>query len=339
MKKLTTLILISLMTVSVWGQTYDKITLTGAYSQIRFEPSGQSNYYLGTKAQDGLALGLWGGTEKSWLTYWKEGTGDMIIQKGNVGIGTTTPTAKLDVAGLVKSTELNVVKSTSPYLWVKNTTKNASAESVIKASYSYDGSSQQRSARLELGTVHKKGEGHYNGKVWSVESFSSNTWANAPVFRINRGSEKMLSIDYYGNIGIGISPSSGAKLKVAGNIKAQEIEVTLASIDDMQLNGTLAANQITVTTNGQTADFVFEDDYELRDLQEVESFIKTNKHLPDIPSAAAMEENGVNLAEMNKLLLLKIEELTLYMLQQQKEINELKHFKNEMESENNSSKK
>ena len=134
-----------------------------------------------------------------------------------------------------------------------------------------------------------------------------------------------------GDIGIGTTTPS-AKLDVAGNIKAQEIEVTLASINDMQLNGTLAANNITYTANGNTADFVFEDNYHLKDLSEVEAFIKANKHLPEIPSAAEMEEAGVNLAEMNKLLLMKVEELTLYAIEKDKEVESLE-FKVEELSE------
>lgn len=57
--------------------------------------------------------------------------------------------------------------------------------------------------------------------------------------------------------------------------------------------------------------------------QEVESFILENRHLPEIPNAEQMEAEGVNLAEMNKLLLMKVEELTLYMIEQQKMINAL----------------
>ncbi len=123
-------------------------------------------------------------------------------------------------------------------------------------------------------------------------------------------------------VGIGTTTPS-AKLDVAGNIKAHEIEVTLAAMHDLQLNGTLAANNITYTANGNTADFVFEDNYHLKDLSEVEAFIKANKHLPEIPSAAEMEEAGVNLAEMNKLLLMKVEELTLYAIEQEKKVDSL----------------
>ena len=68
-------------------------------------------------------------------------------------------------------------------------------------------------------------------------------------------------------------------------------------------------------------DDVFEDDYELMPLSEVESKIKANKHLPGIPSAKQMVENGVSVAEMHANLLQKIEELTLYMIDQNKKIN------------------
>ena len=64
-------------------------------------------------------------------------------------------------------------------------------------------------------------------------------------------------------------------------------------------------------------DYVFADHYRLTTLKEVEDFIQQNKHLPEIPSAKEMEANGVELGTMNMLLLKKIEELTLYLLEQQ----------------------
>ena len=84
----------------------------------------------------------------------------------------------------------------------------------------------------------------------------------------------------------------------------------------LDVNGTVRATEVKV--EAQTADFVFEEDYPLKSLKEVEQFITTNKHLPDVPSAKEMEKDGVGLAEMNKLLLQKVEELTLYTIKQQK---------------------
>ncbi|HRW22318.1 MAG TPA: hypothetical protein P5509_10105, partial [Bacteroidales bacterium] len=71
-------------------------------------------------------------------------------------------------------------------------------------------------------------------------------------------------------------------------------------------------------------DYVFDDEYQLMSLDELSEFIKTNKHLPNIPSEAeVMKEGNFDLGEMNKILLEKIEELTLYILQQEERIKAL----------------
>jgi hypothetical protein len=87
------------------------------------------------------------------------------------------------------------------------------------------------------------------------------------------------------------------------------------------VKGKVETKELKVTQT-PTADFVFEENYNLPKLNEVENFINKNKHLPEIPSAKEMEANGVNIAEMNALLLQKIEELTLYTIEQQKLIEE-----------------
>lgn len=109
-------------------------------------------------------------------------------------------------------------------------------------------------------------------------------------------------------------------LTVDGVIKTEEIKVEV-----------IAANSITLSSKGQTADFVFSPNYKLRSISEIESFIIENQHLPDIPSAEEMEAEGVNLAEMNKLLLMKIEELTLYVIEKEKEMQEIRNLKMEEE--------
>jgi hypothetical protein len=108
---------------------------------------------------------------------------------------------------------------------------------------------------------------------------------------------------FSGNVGIGTSTPGSYKLAVAGNIRATEVQIE--HID-------------------QWYDCVFEDNYHLASLKNLEDFIKDNKHLPEIPSGKEVIEKGINVGEMNALLLKKIEELTLYLIGQHKEIEKQK---------------
>jgi hypothetical protein len=91
-------------------------------------------------------------------------------------------------------------------------------------------------------------------------------------------------------------------------------------------NGYLFARKVTVTINTIFPDYVFEKNYHLTPLKDLETFIKKNKHLPNIPSAKTIAENNnqVDLGDLQLKLLEKVEELTLYIIQQQKEIEALK---------------
>jgi hypothetical protein len=95
-----------------------------------------------------------------------------------------------------------------------------------------------------------------------------------------------------------------------------------ADIYRLAVKGAIRADRVKVYTTW--ADFVFEKDYNLSTLEEVEKHIQENGHLKDIPSAKEVEENGIELGEMNKKLLQKIEELTLYILKINKELQEVK---------------
>lgn len=108
---------------------------------------------------------------------------------------------------------------------------------------------------------------------------------------------------FMNNVGIGTT-SPDEKLTVKGKIHTQEVRVDML--------GPLVP------------DYVFNTNYKLKSLQEVEKYINENKHLPEIPSAQEIEKNGLMLAEMNMALLKKIEELTLYMIEIKKENQEMK---------------
>ena len=77
-------------------------------------------------------------------------------------------------------------------------------------------------------------------------------------------------------------------------------------------------------TSGNWPDYVFESNYELMSLSDLENYIKLNSHLPEVPSAQQVDSEGVDLELMNKLLLKKVEELTLHLIEIKKEVNELK---------------
>lgn len=91
----------------------------------------------------------------------------------------------------------------------------------------------------------------------------------------------------------------------------------------LSVAGDISAREIKVAVNAG-ADHVFDKDYPLRSLAEVESFITVKKHLPEIESASKMENEGISVSEMNIKLLQKIEELTLYLIDQKKDIERLK---------------
>lgn len=105
-------------------------------------------------------------------------------------------------------------------------------------------------------------------------------------------------------------------------IFAQSTTLKVTESPDMKLTvkGKIHAEEVKIDLNVPAPDYVFKSDYTLRSIEEVESFIKEHSHLPEIPSAKEFTENGVMQAEMDMNLLKKIEELTLYTIQQEKKI-------------------
>ncbi len=144
-------------------------------------------------------------------------------------------------------------------------------------------------ARIEL--LERAG-GNYNGGAYLWWNGQSNRFflgtksggTNTNVLVIDRGSN---------NVGIGTQNLDNGNYKLV-------------------VNGAIRAKEIIVDTGW--ADFVFEEDYELAPLQEVAQHIKDHGHLPDIPSAEEVEQNGISLGDMQSKLLMKIEELTLHII-------------------------
>ena len=391
---------------AVWGQTtFNSIKLTSSMDQIQFEVPGENRYWFMSKTSEtqDKAFALYSPDDGYWFTSWKTGTGDMILNKGNIGVGVYNPFSGISNNGIHISkgqhSSLLLGLPFSGYGGIVQTSddrhrifiganlyddqnnswsnfqsgKGSAGISILAdngdwgSAISFMASNEDNSTvsrmyikgngKVGIGTTSPYNKLHIeNGDLRITNDLQTGGDGKASIVfsEISNDPDAHARITYHGDdysgdnnfigfglgdniskdnsqfviqrsgrVGIGTTTPS-AKLDVNGDIKAHEIEVTLASINDMQLNGTLAANNITYTTNGNTTDFVFEDNYQLKDLTEVEAFIRTNKHLPEIPSAAEMEEAGVNLAEMNKLLLMKVEELTLYSIQLEKEVKEVR---------------
>jgi hypothetical protein len=126
-------------------------------------------------------------------------------------------------------------------------------------------------------------------------------------FFIQKGNSKSIVIADNGFVGIG----------------------TLNPLSTFSVNGTITADELIVQEVG--ADYVFDEQYKLKSLSEVEAFIKTNKHLPGIAPAAETEK-GIKVGEFNEKLLEKIEELTLYVIEANKEMNVMKAKIEKLES-------
>ncbi len=213
-----------------------------------------------------------------------------ITKNGNVGIGIQNPRALLDVGKYIPDGTLGIVL----------------------------GRLQEGDGTLDGTYLGVKGHATQGGTTPSVKSFSlvhnfygrTNSSINFfrggamtggfIAFNTDEDTEKM-RITKNGNVGIGTTDPKN-KLSVNGTIWAKEVKVAL----------------------NDAADWVFEPDYQLKSLEEVEAFINEQKHLPDMPSADEFRENDLNVAQMDNLLLQKIEELTLYMIAINNEVKELK---------------
>ncbi|MDN5213035.1 hypothetical protein QQ020_13290 [Fulvivirgaceae bacterium BMA12] len=104
---------------------------------------------------------------------------------------------------------------------------------------------------------------------------------------------------------------------------------------ELAVNGVIHSKEVKVDLNGWP-DFVFKNDYDLRSLEELEDFILKNKHLPEIPNEVEAIKNGISLGEMNAKLLQKIEELTLYTIEQEKRLNGIESKNEKLKKENKS---
>jgi hypothetical protein len=273
MKKVFTSLLIVISLNVACGQNNWLILEKPTVSEetgIQFRKAGNTMFYLySDDINDGLKIqstGVGGEGDALPRFHIPFASKDlyMVQSGGNVGIGTSAPTAKLQVQGTIMSSALS--STIDPDDGVSNNFQGYGGYWALRTSTSYS----------------------FNLDVYNYGS---------PLTALN--------IIQNGNVGIGTT-APDAKLAVKGTVHANEVKV--------DLNGAVAP------------DYVFADDYKLLTLEEIKTYIDKNKHLPEVPSAKEVEANGVQLGEMNMLLLKKIEELTLHVIELKKE-NEIQNKK------------
>ena len=163
-----------------------------------------------------------------------------------------------------------------------------------------------------LGTTDNQSISVYNG-VTSTKIFASggtNTFVSG-----TKAGDGGLMVGTTGNMFFGQGETPVMVIKAGGNVligKTSQVN----NVYILDINGSARANKVVVNTTG--ADFVFDSSYQLRSLDSVEIFIQQNKHLPEIEPAADMQKEGVDLGSNQTKLLQKIEELTLYLIEQNK---------------------
>ncbi len=280
---------------SLQGKTVGSIHLDPENSNNNFGSAitfGASDVSNGEDAQAGIYVRSDGtyGTKMYFSTtdFYASGskTAMTIGHNGKVGIGTSNPLSKLQVSGGSNNWNESLQGKTvgSIHLDPENSNNNFGSAITFGASDVSNGEDAQAG-------IYVRSDGTYGTKMYfsTTDSYAS-------------GSKTAMTIGHNGKVGIGTSATGNHTLAVEGSIGAREIKVEAYP---------------------NWSDFVFEKNYTLPTLTEVENHIKVNGHLKGIPSAEQVKENGFFLGEMDAKLLQKIEELTLYTIAQEKEIEKI----------------
>jgi hypothetical protein len=117
---------------------------------------------------------------------------------------------------------------------------------------------------------------------------------------------------------------NGGNLRLDGTQVAIGADLNTATGYKLAVSGKVICEELKVKLSGNWPDYVFDAKYKLPSLSEVEKYIKENKHLPNIPAASEVETNGMEVGDMQKKMMEKIEELTLYVIELKKELDTLK---------------
>lgn len=274
---------------------------------------------------------------------------------GNVGIGTLNPSSKLDVNGHVRIDSTLMVKDS---LLIKKDARVLEDLKVEGQLYLPNISFVNGLTNTEI--LVKNGNGQVVkapilsfGEIiydlatceYDVNGVVANPmWSNGPnkiytmcpdVFVGIGNFNPKVSLDVTGPISgsrlaLGVTDPENSTanfhLKIPGTANSNTVflvENNQRELFQINNDGIVRAREIVINLENPWPDYVFTNAYNLQSLQVVEKYIKENGHLPNVPSAKTVQEEGLAIGEMNKILLEKVEELTLYLIAQEKRIQEL----------------
>ncbi|WP_339815078.1 hypothetical protein [uncultured Imperialibacter sp.] len=295
-------------------------TSTSSVDQYRYVQFLNSVYY-------GSAAGIKAGgmLVADTYAYANPERNDLVV-KGKIGIGTANPVRRLQVNNIIRlhddaATHKGQLEFGLSDVFLENNPTGTHPGNVLLRNWNGTGYNDALFAKYDgnigLGTTNPLNRlqigpnpNMYNGNdlvvsntngSFAIHNLSSETylWSYSNI-SVKPGGSLAIYAQIDGNVGIGTSDPD-SKLTVKGVIHAEEVKVDL---------------------NVPGPDYVFEANYLLSSLEDTKAYIDQNKHLPGIPSSDEMQQNGVNLLEMNMKLLEKVEELTLHLIEQNKQIQE-----------------
>ncbi len=310
-------------------------------SYIIWNTNGVGKWYMGLIKNNNYSIS----------ESYSNSDGTFVIEPGgNIGIGTTNPNADLEVSNSTGETEVRITRSSDSFStgvsfntqsdqdWVIGIPPSTHNMEIFKNSGNTTGNLVllKDAGNVGIGTPAPKGKLHIhdvnstNTTVYITPKATSANDSSTLVFGEDNDATYAMYWQYDGTsnkmelFGKASSTIYGPHFSVERNNGNVAIGGNFATGYRLSVAGKIICEEVRVSLQASWPDYVFNEDYKLLSVKKLESFIENNGHLPNIPSSEEINKTGLSVGEMQRLMMEKIEELTLYTIEQQKQIKALK---------------